>query len=39
MFERSTINSYLLSVARALYVFATIGAVVASLVVLNLGGH
>jgi len=39
MFERSAINRYLLSVARALYVFVTVAAVVGALAVLNIGGH
>lgn len=35
----SGLNNYLLSVARALYVFITVAAVCGALVLLNVGGH
>jgi len=37
--KMSGLNSYVLSVARALYVFVTVAAVCGSLVLLNIGGH
>ena len=37
--KRSGLNSYVLSVARALYVFATVAAVCGALALLNIGGH
>ena len=39
MLKRSVVNRYLLSAARALYVFTTVAAVLAALAVLNIGGH
>jgi len=39
MFKKSTVHSYLLSTARALYVFVTVAAVFGALAVLNVGGH
>lgn len=39
MFKKSTVHSYLLSAARALYVFVTVAAVFGALAVLNVGGH
>ncbi len=39
MLNKSAVNRYLLSAARALYVFATVAAVIAALAVLNIGGH
>ncbi len=37
--KMSGLNSYVLSVARALYVFVTIAAVCGALILLNIGGH
>lgn len=37
--KMSGLNNYLLSVARALYVFVTIAAVCGALALLNVGGH
>ena len=37
--KMSGLNNYVLSVARALYVFVTVAAVCGSLVLLNIGGH
>ena len=39
MFKKSTVKRYLLSVARATYVFATVAAVIGALALLNIGGH
>jgi len=39
MFKMSVLNRYLLSAARALYVFATVAAVIAALAILNKGGY
>ena len=35
----SGLNNYVLSVARALYVFVTVAAVCGALALLNIGGH
>ena len=37
--KMSGLNNYVLSVARALYVFVMVAAVCGSLVLLNIGGH
>ena len=37
--KKSGLNNYVLSVARALYVFVTVAAVCGALVLLNIGGH
>jgi hypothetical protein len=37
--KMSRLNNYVLYVARALYVFATVAAVCGALVLLNIGGH
>ena len=37
--KMSGLNSYVLSVARALYVFVTIAAVCGALILLSIGGH
>ena len=39
MFDKSDVSRYLLSVARVVYVFATVTAVIAALVLLNIGGY
>jgi len=39
MLKKSTVNRYLLSTARVIYVFGTVAAVVAALAILNIGGH
>jgi hypothetical protein len=39
MLKKSDVKRYLLSTARALYVFATVSAVLAALTILNIGGH
>jgi hypothetical protein len=37
--KMSGFNSYVLNVARALYVFVTVAAVCGALALLNIGGH
>jgi hypothetical protein len=37
--KKSGLNNYVLSAARALYVFATVAAVCGALFLLNIGGH
>jgi hypothetical protein len=37
--KMSGLNKYMLSVARALYVFVTVAAVCGALALLNIGGH
>ena len=39
MLKKSTVNGYLLSAARVIYVFGTVAAVAAALAILNIGGH
>jgi hypothetical protein len=39
MSKKSAASRYLLNVARALYVFATVIVVIAALAYLNIGGH
>ena len=39
MLKKSTVSRYLLSAARVAYAFATVTAVLAALVLLNIGGH
>ena len=39
MMKKSVVNQYLLSAARVVYVFGTVAAVIAALVILNIGGH
>jgi len=39
MLKKSAVSRYLLSAARVVYVFATVTAVLAALVLLNIGGH
>lgn len=39
MLKKSSVNQYLLSAARALYLFATVTAVFAALAFLGNGGH
>ena len=37
--KMSGMNNYVLSVARAFYVFVTVAAVCGALILLNIGGH
>jgi hypothetical protein len=39
LMKKSGLNNYVLSAARALYVFATVAAVCGALFLLNIGGH